>query len=207
MENSPMPKGFISLHEFLPEVLLEIRYASSYNFIGKPINGYTSPLAILSIEAAEGLKLASKYLHKNDLILKVFDAYRPQKALDHIVKWARDVNDTLMKKYFYPGIDKAQLIPDGYIAERSAHTRGSALDLTIVSMNSGCDLDMGTPFDFLGEQANHGSVSISTEQTANRKILKDAMEYAGFAPYDQEWWHYIFIKEPYPDTYFDFPFK
>ena len=207
MSFSPLPKDFTYLHEFLPEVLLEIRYASFYNFIGKPINGYTSPVAILSKEAAEKLKMASKYLYKKDFILKIFDAYRPQKALDHIVKWAADLNDTSMKKYFYPGIDKAQLIPEGYISDRSAHTRGSALDLTLVNMNSGCDLDMGTPFDYLGEQANHGSISITAEQTANRNILKDAMEQTGFAPYDQEWWHYILINEPYPDTYFDFPFE
>ncbi len=200
-----LPDGFVYVSDTVPDAILEIRYYSTYNFIGARVDDYLAPVAILTEEAANALKSACDDLRAKGYAIKVFDAYRPQGAVDHFMRWAADTNDVLTKKYFYPDIDKARIIPDGYVAERSGHTRGSTVDLTLVDMLTGKELDMGTPFDFFGPPSHHGSSLITKEQANNRLILKNAMEKAGFKPYDEEWWHYTLIDEPYPDTYFDFP--
>jgi D-alanyl-D-alanine dipeptidase len=206
-KDETLPDGFVYITNTVPDVILEIRYYSFYNFIGKRIDGYMSPVAILSKPAADALYKANSNLTKQGYVLKVFDAYRPQRAVDHFVRWAKDESDTLMKQYFYPDIDKSRIIPDGYIAEHSGHTRGSTIDLTIVDKLTGKEIDMGSPFDFFGEISGHETNLITAEQASNRLILKNAMVSAGFKIYEAEWWHYTLINEPYPDTYFDFLVK
>ena len=202
-----IPDGFEYITDVVPDVVLEIRYYSTYNFVGTRVDDYVSPVAIISKEAADALKLANDTLRGQGYALKVFDAYRPQGAVSHFMRWAADEHDLLTKDYFYPEIEKSRLIPEGYIAERSGHSRGSTVDLTIIDMKTGKELDMGSPFDFFGEISHHGTALITKEQAGNRLILKTAMEKAGFKPYDEEWWHYTLIDEPYPDTYFSFPVK
>ncbi|MCL2055447.1 MAG: M15 family metallopeptidase [Oscillospiraceae bacterium] len=204
---SALPRGFVYLNETLPDMILDVKYYGEDNFLGTQVDGYLSPVAILSEKAADALKAAAHELAEQGYALKFFDGYRPQRAVEHFVRWAEDKNDILKKADFYPDIDKSRLIPGGYLARRSAHSRGSAVDLSLVSMDSLEDIDMGTQFDFFGEASRHGSSLITEEQAANRLILKNAMERAGFKPYSEEWWHYVLIDEPFPDTYFDFPIK
>lgn len=203
-DTKTLPDGFVYVTDVVPDAVLEIRYYSTYNFIGARVDDYLSPVAILSEEAAEALKVASDELQAQGYVLKIYDAYRPQGAVDHFVRWAQDEDDIINKAYFYPDIDKERLFPEGYIMERSGHSRGSTVDLTIIDKQTGKEVDMGSPFDFFGPISHHGTDLITEEQTDNRLILKNAMEKAGFKPYDEEWWHYTLIDEPYSDTYFDF---
>ncbi len=202
-ERAPHP-GFVYVTDAVPDAILEIRYHSGYNFIGGRVDGYLAPTAVLSAEAAAALKKTGDALKQRGYALKIFDAYRPQAAVDHFVRWAADLEDTRAKPYFYPDVDKSRLFALGYIAEKSGHTRGSTVDLTLVDMRTGRELDMGSPFDFFGPVSHHGTPLITAQQTANREILKKAMIESGFKPYAEEWWHYTLANEPYPDTYFTF---
>ena len=202
-----LPDGFVYVTDIIPDVILEIRYFSTYNFLGTRVDDYLAPVAILTEQAAEALRQVSDELRAEGYALKVFDAYRPQGAVDHFVRWAQDPDDILTKEFFYPDIDKDRLFPEGYIMERSGHTRGSTVDLTLVDMRTGREVDMGSPFDFFGRESWHETDLITEEQANNRLILRGAMERAGFAIYDEEWWHYTLIDEPFPDTYFTFPVK
>lgn len=196
--------GFADVSEVIPFVLLDVRYYSAYNFVGRRIDGYEAPVVLLTNEAAQSLKAVADELAQIGYILKLFDGYRPQRAVDCFVRWAGDENDLLYKNAFYPTVPKDRLL-NGYIARKSGHSRGSTVDLTIVDTATGKEVDMGTPFDFLGEASHHGSELVTAKQTQNRNILKNAMTKHGFKPYQAEWWHYTLINEPYPDTYFDFP--
>ena len=202
-----LPEGFVYIGDILPDVIFEIRYFSTYNFVGERVEGYILPVAIISLEAANALKQANVELREAGYAIKVFDAFRPQRAVNHFVRWAEAKYDVKTQAYFYPDIDKKSLIPDGYIAERSGHSRGSTVDLTIIDMMTGKELDMGSPFDFFGLESHHDTDLITDEQAQNRLILKNAMVNAGFRPYAEEWWHYTLENEPFPDTYFDFPVK
>ena len=202
---SALHKDFAYITDVVPDVILEPRYFSTYNFVGDRIEGYNEPKMILTKQAAEALKVANDELRSKGYCLKIWDAYRPQTAVNHFKKWAEDISDVRMKKYFYPDVDKSRLFELGYIAEKSGHSRGSTVDLTIIDMVTGEEVDMGAPFDFFGEISHHGTTEITDEQTANRNILKTAMENAGFNPYSNEWWHYTLTDEPFADTYFDFP--
>ncbi|MCL2086233.1 MAG: M15 family metallopeptidase [Oscillospiraceae bacterium] len=204
---SAVPSGFVLVTDVIPDAILEIRYYSTYNFVGERIDDYLAPVAILSEQAANALKSVNDELRAQGYAVKIFDAYRPQGAVAHFVRWANDLNDITTKEFFYPDIDKDRIIPDRYIMERSGHSRGSTVDLTLIDMKTGKELDMGTPFDFFGLPSHHDTDLITSEQTANRLILKNAMEKAGFLPYDEEWWHYTLDNEPFPDTYFEFPVK
>jgi D-alanyl-D-alanine dipeptidase len=206
-QQSTMPDGFVYVTDAVPDAILEIRYFSTYNFVGARVDGYLAPLAISTKEAAAALRKASESLRGKGYAAKVFDAYRPQAAVDHFVRWAADATDTKMKACFYPDVQKNRLFSDGYIASKSGHSRGSTIDLTIIDIKTGREVDMGSPFDLLGPISNHGTSLITAKQTANRMILKQAMERAGFKPYNKEWWHYTLKDEPYPDTYFAFPVK
>ena len=190
--------------ETVPDVILEIRCYSTYNFVGARVDDYLSPIAILIKEVADALHAANKGLRAQGFALKMFDAYRPQGAVDHFMRWAADKNDVLTKCCFYPDVKKAGLIPEGYIAERSGHSRGSTVDLTLIDILTGKKVDMGSPFEFFGPVSHHGTDLITHEQTNNRLILKKFIEQERFKPYDEEWWHYTLIDEPYPDTYFIF---
>ena len=197
--------GFVSVAEAVPDVLLDIRYYSTFNFVGKRIDGYEEPLALLTEEAAAALKSVSDRLLPRGFRLKLFDAYRPQKAVDHFMRWAADPADIRMKSFFYPDKDKSALIPEGYIACRSAHSRGSAVDLTLFDMSSGREADMGSPFDFFGIQSHPDYRGISRSQHERRMILRDAMICGGFLPFSGEWWHFTLENEPFPAVFFNFP--
>jgi D-alanyl-D-alanine dipeptidase len=203
-KRNTLPQGFVSVSEVVPDLLLDIRYYSTYNFVGVRVDGYRAPVAILTDKAANALKKVNDELKAQGYLLKIFDAYRPQKAVDHFVRWAKALNDTLYKRAFYPDIDKSVLFALGYISSKSGHSRGSVVDLTLVDILTGKELDMGTPFDFFGPKSGHGTNLITKEQTANRELLKNAMLRHGFKMYQEEWWHYTLNNEPYPDTYFNF---
>ncbi len=200
-----LPDGFVNVADAVPEVLLDIRYYGSFNFVGKKIAGYHAPVAILSRPAAAALAKAAAAAGRQGYLIRVFDAYRPQKAVDHFVNWAVDLGDQRNKPGFYPEVDKSRLFKDNYIAAKSGHSRGSTLDLTLVDRRSGLELDMGTPFDFFGDKSHHGSARITKTQEENRNLLKAIMESSGFKPYPEEWWHYTLVDEPFPGTYFNFP--
>ncbi|MCL2311587.1 MAG: M15 family metallopeptidase [Firmicutes bacterium] len=197
-------EGFTYVTDVVEDVILEPRYFSTYNFVGKRIDGYNEPKIIISKEAANALKIANEEIKMIGYCFKIWDAYRPQRAVQHFIRWAKDTTDNKMKKYFYPDVDKSKLFELGYIAVRSGHSRGSTVDLTIVDMKTGKEVDMGAQFDFFHEISNHGTSLITEKQAANRNILKIAMENAGFKSYSKEWWHYTLKDEPFPDTYFDF---
>ena len=196
---------FVLVSEAVPDAILEIRYYSTYNFVGDRIDGYEEPLAFLTKEAAAALKDVSDDLKEKGYRLKIFDAYRPQKAVTHFFNWALDTSDTRMKKYFYPDLDKDVLFPQGYIAAHSGHSRGSTVDLTLFDMNTEKEVDMGGTFDHFGIESHPDYKDITDEQYENRMILRDAMLSHGFKPLDTEWWHFTLENEPYPETYFTFP--
>ncbi len=202
-----LPEGFVYVKEIIPDAAFEIRYAGSNNFIGKPVKGYKKPVAILSKDAAEALSGVQTHLKKKGYQLKIFDAYRPQQAVNHFIEWARNAKDTLMKESFYPDIAKKDLFSLGYIATKSGHSRGSTVDITLVDITTGKELDMASGYDFFGDISHHNTTKISKEQKANRTLLKHIMMKYGFRPYPEEWWHYTLRREPHPDTYFDFEVK
>lgn len=197
--------GFVLLADYVPGIIQEIRYYSTYNFIGERIDGYEEPCALLTVEAARALKVAAGELAAQGFRMKVFDAYRPATAVQRFVQWSVDDLDLRMKPFFYPDLEKAELFKRGYIASRSSHSRGSTVDLTLLDMATGKELDMGGPFDLFSEVSHPDYTDITSEQSFNRKLLRDAMLSNGFEPIDCEWWHFTLRDEPYPNTYFDFP--
>ena len=199
------PSGFVLLADYVPHIVQEIRYYSTYNFIGERIDGYEEPCALLTKEAARALKSVANEMAVRGLRLKIFDAYRPACAVKHFVLWGIEDQDIRMKPYFYPDLEKQELFIKGYIAKRSSHSRGSTVDLTLLDMQTGRELDMGSPFDFFGEVSHPYCKAITEEQYNNRMILQRAMVRNGFKPLDCEWWHFTLENEPYPNTYFEFP--
>ena len=202
-----IPNGFVDISEFIPDVSVELRYFSTNNFIGDTIQGYESNKLYMSLEAANAFLLAQRKFRVLGFGLKFFDAYRPQKAVDHFVNWAKILNDTTMKSTFYPNVSKSELFQRGYIASKSGHSRGSTADLTIINLKTGEEVDMGSPFDLFDPRSHHDSPMISEVQLKNRNLLKDVLISSGFKPYSKEWWHYTLVDEPYPKTYFDFTIK
>jgi D-alanyl-D-alanine dipeptidase len=207
VNSQTLPKGFSYIKEVIPTIQQELRYCSHNNFLGVPVDGYEEPVLIISTKAVEALKKVQNDLLKQGLSLKIFDAYRPQTAVNHFVRWARDVNDTLEKEQFYPGVNKRYLFALGYIASKSGHSRGSTVDLTIVNLKTGKELDMGSPFDFFGEISHVNYPNLTTKQKENRKLLQKTMRKHGFRSYSKEWWHFTLRNEPFPSIYFDFPIK
>ena len=199
--------GFVLAADFVPHVIQEIRYHSSFNFIGERIDGYEEPCALLTLEAARALKAAANEFFVMGYQIKIFDAYRPAKAVRHFILWGIEDRDLRMKDYFYPEVEKQELFSKGYIAKESSHSRGSTVDLTLLEMKTGREVDMGSPFDFFGEISHTGyrGGRITAEQYDSRMLLQEVMVRNGFRPYDFEWWHFTLQDEPYPDTYFDFP--
>ena len=196
---------FVVVSQVIPDAILEIRYHSTFNFVGDRIDGYDEPCALLTREAALALKEASDDLMAQGYRIKIYDAYRPQDAVNHFVRWAKDLGDTRMKAYFYPEVDKSQLFSSGYIAKRSGHSRGSTVDITLFDLSTGKDADMGGTFDYFGDASHYEYKKLTPEQKNNRLILRKAMTAHGFKPISTEWWHFTLIDEPYPDTYFNFP--
>ena len=217
---------FVNLTDVVPDAILEVRYFSTYNFVGTRVDGYLEPVVLMTRQAAESLRAVSDDLKQQGYRLKIYDAYRPQCAVDHFVRWAADIPDTLMKAYFYPDLDKSVLFNQLYIMEKSGHTRGSTVDLTLFDMATEKEVDMGGTFDWFGPEshpdfcgnpetgeytgdnsASPANRSITKEQFHNRMILREAMLRHGFKALDSEWWHFTLKNEPFPDTYFTFPVK
>ena len=219
---------FVTLTDVVPDAILEIRYYSTYNFVGERIDGYEQPIALLTREAADSLKVVSDDLRRHGYRMKIWDTYRPQRAVNHFIRWAENLSDTAMKAIFYPQVDKSVLFEQGYICARSGHSRGSTVDLTLVCEATGKEIDMGGPFDWFGSEshpdycgnpetleysggcngdmpANDGG--LSSVQFSNRMVLRTAMMRHGFMPIEEEWWHFTLKNEPFPDTYFDFPVR
>ena len=199
-----MKNDFVNLSEEIPDIILEMRYYSTYNFVGTRIDGYQEPCALLTNKAAVALKKVSDELLEKGYRLKIYDAYRPTTAVEHFIRWSND-NDIKMKKYFYPDLTKKELFEQGYIIKKSSHSRGSTVDLTLFDMSTQRELDMGGTFDFFGKVSNPDYKNITPEQYANRMLLKNIMEKYGFVQSLVEWWHFTLKDEPYPDTYFSFP--
>ena len=216
--------SFVNVGDAVPDAILEIRYYSTYNFVGTRVDGYLEPVALLTKQAADSLRAVSDDLKAQGYRLKIFDAYRPQMGVDHFVRWAADIPDTLMRTYFYPDLDKNVLFDQLYIMEKSGHTRGSTVDLTLFDMATEKEVDMGGTFDWFGPEshpdfcgnpetgaytgdnsASPTGRSITPEQFENRMILRRAMLRHGFKALDSEWWHFTLKDEPFPDTYFTFP--
>jgi len=196
---------FVLLTDVVPDVILEVRYFSTYNFVGQRIDGYEEPVILITRKAAEALKAVSDDAMARGFRLKVYDAYRPQRAVNHFVRWAQS-DDEAMKPIFYPEVDKSRLFEEGFISARSGHSRGSTVDLTLVDGLSGREMDMGGPFDYFGRLSHPDCTDgLTQEQIAGRMLLRDLMCARGFRPLDTEWWHFTLNDEPYPDTYFDFP--
>ena len=199
--------GFVSVGEAIPDALLDVRYYTTYNFVGARVDGYEQPVVLLTKEAAAALARVNADMRQRGLRLVIYDAYRPQRAVDHFVRWAEDVSDARMKPVFYPDVDKTELFERGFIARRSGHSRGSTVDLTLFDEKRGTPLDMGGPFDFFGELSHPDYAGVTPAQHANRMLLRDVMMKHGFRPLSTEWWHFTLKDEPYPDTYFDFPVR
>jgi D-alanyl-D-alanine dipeptidase len=223
-----LPPGFVDVRHVIPSAALDIRYFGQHNFLGTKVDGYNAPKCILTRKAAEALRRVQEDLRPFDLSLKIYDCYRPQRAVDHFCRWAKDTADTRMKKEFYPTVEKENLFRDGYIAKKSGHSRGSTVDLTVVALPlkqqetfvpgqqlSECylpvsgrfgdnSIDMGSGFDCFHELSHPENRLVGTQQRINRLMLKALMEKHGFAYHDKEWWHFTLKGEPFPDTYFDF---
>jgi len=225
-----IPKGFVEIREVIPDIIIDLRYATNHNFLGVPVDGYNAQKCFITKAAADSLLKVQSELKQFNLSLKVYDAYRPQRAVDHFVRWAKDLSDTLTKKEFYSTLDKDRLFIDGYIAKKSGHSRGSTIDLTIVpiplpyqpeyDIENQCEcfksyeerfkdnsLDMGTGFDCFHQRSHTLNKEISVQQKANRLLLKTLMEKYGFKNLAEEWWHFTLKNEPFHNTYFDFEIK
>ncbi|OEU88918.1 D-alanyl-D-alanine dipeptidase [Streptomyces abyssalis] len=223
------PGEFVALRDVAPTVLEEIRYRTRHNFVGDRVHGYRQSMCIVTRDTAEALRTAQRSLLRKGYSLKVYDCYRPQRAVDHFVKWAKDLDDERMKDEFYPRVDKDRLFEDGYIAEKSGHSRGSTVDLTLVRLPAkptrpyrpgeplvSCfapqdvrfpdnSVDMGTGYDCFDTLSHTLDPRIEGKQRANRMLLKNTMEKSGFTNLPEEWWHYTLTEETFPETYFDFP--
>ena len=203
-----LPVGFDFVANGIPGLIQDLRYANSNNFVGEPIDGYNGTQAILSQPAIQALGRVQNELQPRNMGVKIFDAYRPQSAVDHFSRWALDLTRQEQKHAYYPRVEKQRLFELDYLAARSSHSRGSTVDMTLVEFNEKgqpVELDMGTPFDFFDERSWLDSNQISEEAKANREMLTKLMVRHGFQPYPKEWWHFTLVNEPYPETYFDFP--
>ncbi|MFJ8077645.1 M15 family metallopeptidase [Streptomyces sp. NPDC096176] len=223
------PREFVALRAVAPTIIQEMRYTTPHNFVGEPVDGYRQPVCIVTRPAAQALRRAQSALLRQGYSLKVYDCYRPQRAVDHFVRWAKDLEDETMKKEFYPQVDKSRLFADGYIAEKSGHSRGSTVDLTIVKLPAlptrpyvpgeplaPCyapqaerfpdnSVDMGTGYDCFDTLSHTDDPRITGEQRANRELLRGTLAAVGFVNLPEEWWHFTYKPEPFPDRYFDFP--
>lgn len=198
-----LPEGFVWIRDIIPDILEDIRYAGFHNFMGRPAKGYLAPHAVLSIPAAQSLKRAADAFALQHMRLLIYDAYRPQRAVDDFYRWSQNPNDILTKAEFYPTLEKPELFQRGYISLKSSHSRGSTVDLTLTDA-AGTPLNMGGDFDWFLPISGHDYALLTPEQKEHRLLLKHGMEAAGFEPYSEEWWHYRLKNEPYPQTYFDF---
>ncbi len=208
---STLPSGFVYLREVVPGIIVDLRYLGTNNFMGKRIDGYEVDKCIITKQAAAALAKVQSDLGRFGFGLKIFDAYRPQRAVDHFLRWSKDPSDNAKKNTFYPDVEKKELIPKGYIAKKSGHSRGSAVDVTIVELAkeglSPRELDMGSPFDLFGPVSHSENPDLKLQQRLNRLLLRTVMEKHGFQHLPEEWWHFWLQNEPFPKIYFDFPVR
>jgi zinc D-Ala-D-Ala dipeptidase len=228
-EEPSAPREFVALRDVAPSILQEMRYRTPHNFVGDRIDGYRQSMCIVTRDTAKALRAAQHAVLRKGYSLKMYDCYRPQRAVDHFVAWAKDLDDERMKGEFYPRVEKNRLFEDGYIAEKSGHSRGSTVDLTLVRLPAmptrpyrpgeplfSCfapkdvrfpdnSIDMGTGYDCFDTLSHTLDPRIKGEQRANRMLLKNTLEKAGFTNLPEEWWHYTLSDETFPDTFFDFP--
>jgi len=204
-KKNELPEGFVYLDEWIEDCIIDAKYAGTDNFMGRAAAGYGQPLVVASREVAEGCVKAAGLLRQKGYLLKVFDSFRPKRAVEDFCRWGEDVSDQRRKPIHYPYIDKAKMFDDGYIVRQSAHSRGCAVDLTLVDRKTYQELDMGAIFDFMDPRSSPGCTEITSQQYQNRMLLREAMVASGFEPYAAEYWHFSIVPEPYPDTYFDFP--
>lgn len=198
-------QDFVYVKQYIPNIVVDLRYYRAHNFTGRRVEGYKKPVLLMTRQATEALVNVQTDLAQKRLGLKVYDAYRPQSAVNSFETWAKNINDTIAKAEFYPDVDKRNLFTLGYIASKSGHSRGSTIDLTIINLDTQKELDMGSNFDFFGSISHQDTTQITEEQKANRKTLRDAMLKYHFKDYHEEWWHFTLIDEPFPNTYFNFP--
>ena len=203
--HAQLPKGFVNVEDVIPSIKVELRYFLDDNFVGQRIDGYQKEVAILSVPSTKALKKVQDDLKQYNLSVLIYDSYRPQRAVNHFMRWARDLNDTINKQFFYPDVKKQHLFKEEYIATRSGHSRGSTLDITLVDITTCEALDMGSPYDFFGKESWVANAELTAQQRANRMLLQSVMLKHGFRNYPKEWWHFTLRGEPFPDTYFDFP--
>ncbi len=202
-----LPKGFVYIDDLIEDCIVDAKYAGTDNFMGRPACGYNQPLAVVCDEAAERLVPAAETFRRKGLVMKFFDCYRPQRAVDDFMRWGVDIADDRMKPIHYPNVEKSDMFELGYIARKSGHTRSCAVDLTLVDTTTWQELDMGSIFDFMDARSHHGAAGLTALEQHNRELLRDTMLANRFRLYSEEWWHYIVDPEPYPDTYFDFPIE
>jgi len=207
LTSAQLPKGFVYVEDVIPTIKVELRYFSNYNFVGQPVDGYHKEVAILTTQAAKALQQVQNELKQYNLSIMIYDSYRPQRAVNHFVRWAHDLNDTINKRIFYPDVMKQNLFKEGYIASKSGHSRGSTLDITLVDLNTCEPLDMGSHYDFFSSESWVENNHLTAQQRANRMLLQIVMLKHGFRNYPKEWWHFTLQNEPFPDTYFDFPIE
>ena len=199
-----LPPGFEYCKRIIPTLHTELKYATGDNFTNQKLPGYNESVCVLTYSALNQLFKIQNKLSELGLGLKVFDGYRPQKAVDAFLAWKSEPDLPEVKHRFYPDLEKETLFKEQYIARYSGHTRGSTVDLTLIDLTTRQELDLGTEFDFFGEQANPLSQKVSPQQRANRLLLRTIMMEHGFLPYKNEWWHFTLANEPFPNTYFDF---
>lgn len=200
-----IPHGFVSLKDICPSLDIHMSYGTSDNFTGEIVDGYKTRKAYLAQVAAKALVLVQEDASREGLGLKIYDSYRPVKAVRFFQEWAnKDETNPEIQKKFYPGFSRKELFQQGYIAKQSSHSRGCAVDLTLIELKSGDVLDMGSDFDYFNDLSHTESSRVSSDQLKNRLKLKELMEKHGFRNFYQEWWHYSFRPEPFPDEYFDF---
>ncbi len=200
------PATFVDAASVVPGLVVEMRYFGDNNFVGSRIDGYEQPLCLLTRQAAAALADVARDLQPRGLKLKVFDCYRPKRAVAHFLRWAEAIDDLKRKSVFYPDKDKKALFAEGYISSLSGHSRGSTLDLTLVN-EAGAEVDMGTSFDFLSPRSAPSDTHVGALAQKNRALLASAMNRRGFRPYGKEWWHFTLRGEPFPETFFDFPVR
>ncbi len=200
-------EGFVYAQDIIDDLAVELRYCNDNNFVGEQIDGYNKEVVIMTTLAAKALRNVQDTLKKKGLGIKIYDAYRPQQAVNHFVRWAKKVNDTLKKQEYYPNVDKKNLFSQGYIASKSRHSSGSTLDLTIINLDTGLVLDMGSPYDFFGPESWVSNTKLTKKQQENRQLLQDVMLSNGFRNYPKEWWHFTLRGEPFRNQYFDFPIE
>ena len=198
------PEDFVDISLEIPEIVTDVKYFTGENFVGEKIDGYDAPIVLLTKKATIALKRVQKQLVEKGYGLKVYDGYRPKCAVEHFIRWVNTEENGKTKDFYYPGMTRLEVFQGGFIAKKSSHTRGSTVDLTVIKLDTGIEVDMGGSFDFFSQISYSDYDHLNIEQSKNRVQIRYLMRSEGFEPMQQEWWHFTLADEPYPETYFDF---